>query len=207
MSTLETTGQGAGKETCGAQRMNQAPGVTCQRPAGAGTSHPGVGHCSRHCGSTPNGERAAQAEIARRAVLKFALAPEEEIPSLDPREVLAEELHRSHCVVLGLDRRINELAEIHGPTFHATGKRTGEAKPHVEWVMWQEARSHLKSIAVECHRAGIEVFYATLADRQAELVAEVLRASLRELGVSAEDARVREVVARQLRLLPGGKAA
>lgn len=192
-------------DKCGAATRVKLPDGTpkpCDNAAGWGTDHVGVGNCRKHLGNTRNGKTAARKEIARRAVVAFALAADEEIPQLDPREVLAEELHRSRKVVKGLDIRINELTEIHGPTFHASGFVTGEAKPHVEWVMWQEARSHLKAVAVECHRAGIEVFYAELEERKVDIVERGFDSWCDAQGMtSAQKQEARRGFAQHLRLV------
>jgi hypothetical protein len=65
----------AGGALCGARRKpNQIqrdidngiaePWPFCQRRAGTNTPHPGVGQCSRHGGSTPNGAKSAQLRYA-----------------------------------------------------------------------------------------------------------------------------------------------
>ena len=47
----------AGK--CGAKTRNKKSHSVCQKPAGWGTSHPGIGACKFHGGSTPNHSLAA----------------------------------------------------------------------------------------------------------------------------------------------------
>jgi len=194
------------KPRCGAQLPHQPQGRTCRNVAGFRTPHLGVGRCYRHGGLTASHQRAAEKEIARQAVLRFALATEDEIRNLDPRQVLAEELARSQRVVRALDARINELAEIHGPTFHSTGIATGEAKPHVEWMMWADARAHLKAVAAECHRAGIEAFYARLAQEDGRQIVALLAAFAEALlGLSLDRSpAVRRVLATLLRQASAG---
>jgi hypothetical protein len=55
------------KPKCGAQRPRQPEGTHCGQPAGWGTSHPGVGRCRRHGGSTPTQVIAAERLVAERA--------------------------------------------------------------------------------------------------------------------------------------------
>lgn len=48
-------------------------GTRCQQRAGHGTGHPGVGACSKHGGSTPNGEVAGQVFLARRDAMAMGV--------------------------------------------------------------------------------------------------------------------------------------
>ena len=45
----------------------------CQQPKGHGTSHPGIGACKFHGGSTPTGVKTAQREIALRTLAKLGI--------------------------------------------------------------------------------------------------------------------------------------
>lgn len=190
---------------CGAERRG---GGECGRPAGWGTSHPGIGRCKNHGGSTPNHQRAAEREIAARAVARFALVDEDAVEDADPRDLLAREMWRSHLAVEFLGRLVNELGlDVYEHTFHQTGEPTGEAKPHVLWAMWMEERKHLKAVAAEAARAGIEVRRQQLAEQQAHLIAAVLRAVFDDpaLDLTAEQRKVGlQVAARELRALPAG---
>ena len=55
------------KPMCGAKKEN---GERCRAFAGQGTSHPGIGACKFHGGSTPSHEKAAvEREITKRMVM------------------------------------------------------------------------------------------------------------------------------------------
>ncbi len=71
-------------EFCGAEKRSGGP---CERPAGWGTSHPGIGCCKNHGGSTPTHERAAQKEVARRECATLGIPIE-----VDPGDALIGEL-------------------------------------------------------------------------------------------------------------------
>lgn len=193
---------------CGAQRANQPPGVLCTRPKGWGTSHSGTGHCKRHGGSTQNQTTSAQKEIARQAVAKFALTAADEVEEIDPRDSLAIELVRAHRAVEFLGRLVNNLGlDVYGRTYHQSGVETGEAKPHVLWVMWMEERKHLRAVASEAARAGVEARRLEIAEQQAATIANLLKAIFGdpELGMNTDAQRSALVVAaRHLRALPIG---
>jgi len=99
-----------------------------------------------------------------------------EVEAVDPRDVLAEELWRTLVTVRGLDVVVGELGrEVYGETYHQSGRRTGEAKPNVLWVMWQEERKHLAAVASAAEKAGIEARRVELIERFASQVAQLLR--------------------------------
>lgn len=189
----------------------KSTGERCKR-----RPHPGASVCVKHGAGARQVRAAAERrveeeqhlEIAREAVRRFALAEDEQVPEdLDPRAVLLEELFRSVRLVRSLDVEVNTLAAIHGPTFHATGRATGEAKPHVVYVMWTEARSHLKAVAVECQRAGVEAFRASIEAFEAHLMAEMLRAVFNDpaIGLSPEQRETAlKVTGEHLRALDSG---
>lgn len=64
---MTTGGADSGRDRyCGgAKRQGEG---TCTRPAGWGTTHPGVGRCKLHGGSTPSHVAAAQQEQARQVL-------------------------------------------------------------------------------------------------------------------------------------------
>lgn len=196
---------------CGAQRANQPPGTLCTRNKGWGTSHPGVGHCKRHGGSTPSQTKAAEREIAEQAVVKLMLVDPSDMQDIDARDVLAEELWRSRAAVIVLGQLVNDLGldegGLYARTYHVSGLETGEAKPHVLWVMLMEERKHLRSVAVEAAKAGVEARRIELAEAQANAVAMLLRAVFADPELALDQARqhvAAQVAARHLRALPPG---
>lgn len=76
---------------CGGQIKGGAPGQTCRKPAGAGTSHAGLGRCSRHMGATPTHVAGAQLDAARSWAALYGVPRK----GVDPISGLIEELERS----------------------------------------------------------------------------------------------------------------
>lgn len=190
---------GLDKMLCNAQRPNQPKGVLCKRVAGHGTDHLGVGRCSRHGGSTETHAKHAEVEIARRACETLGIPIE-----VDPREALERELwecsgnvafYRELVQALPTHPGDDELVideegrrwqrgdpGIYGRTYHQSGIPTGEAKPHVLVVLYNQERDRLRAVAVEAAKAGVEERRVTLAEEQGQKVAAVIRGVLIELG-------------------------
>ncbi len=78
-------------------------------------------------------------------------------------------------------------------------------EPHIWIRLYQEERRHFVAVAKTCVAVGIEERRVHLAEAQGELIAQVLRGVLEELGVG-DDARVPAVVRRHLTLVTGDGA-
>jgi hypothetical protein len=172
------------------------------------TDHRGAGCCYRHGGNTESHKQAAQKEIARQAIGKLALVDGDELGEVDPRDVLAEELWRTRCAVHVLGHMVNELklepGGLYVQTRHASGETTGDAKPHVLWVMWVEERKHLNTVAAYAARAGVEARRLGLAEQTAQTVATLLRAIFGDPDLKLDAARQQTamlVAAKHLRLV------
>jgi hypothetical protein len=208
---------------CLSQKPNKPVGDLCQQDAGHGTDHPGVGKCSRHGGSTGSHAVAAGKELARRACLQLGVPVE-----IHPAMALLEEVFRTQGVVdyfgalvaeLPTHPDDDELVEVqggkndgeqkwirgepgvYGRTYHVSGIPTGEAKPHVLYVLWMEERKHLAKVTSLALSANIAAERIQLEKDQASLVAEVCRGFAVALGHDPASAEVREAFGAQLRLI------
>src|SRR6266702_1094833 len=101
---MTSKGDGGGRKLCGGQ-LRQSEGA-CEKTAGWGTDHVGIGRCRLHGGNTPSHQRAAQLEQARRDVATYGL-PREVAPDV----ALLEEVHRSAGHVAYLASRVAELGQ------------------------------------------------------------------------------------------------
>lgn len=182
-------------------------GEQCKAPAIRGGTV-----CNKHGGAAPQVKAGAKARLDREAaavaVRKLGLSPAEDVQTLDPRDVLANELWRAVCVERLLRSLVDELSldanGIYGRTYHVSGIDTGEAKPHVLWVMWMEERKHLKTVAAEAHRCGIEARRQELAEQTARQVADLFRAVFADPALGLPAMKQQEgiqVAARHLRLI------
>jgi len=180
---------------CGAKTRSGGP---CKRAAGWGTEHAdaAIGRCRLHGGSTRTHRAAARRELAAQAVITYGLPRD-----VDPRDALTEELHRTAGAVAWLGSQVqsmeaDELAERVGGGQGAIPS----VEPHV-WVrLYRVERKHLADVAKTCIACGIEERRVRIAEGQGEMIAQVLRGVLSELGV-ADLPETREVVRRHLILI------
>jgi hypothetical protein len=180
---------------CGGQTRK---GGSCQRPAGWGTDHAGAGRCKLHAGNSPSGRKAAQRELAVRAVTAYGLPRE-----IDPHQALLDELYRTQGtvdflaeVVAGLER-----GEMHGPV--GGGQNGFPSEEPSVWIrMLGEERKHLVNVAKACIAAGVEERRLALVEDQARAVVQAVSGALAELGIGITP-QIRAVVGRHLALASG----
>jgi hypothetical protein len=72
-----------------------------------------------------------------------------------------------------------------------------ESKQSIWISMYQVERKHLADISTACLKAGIEERRVQLAEQQGQLIADVIRGVLSDLGLS-DDKRVPAVVRKHL---------
>lgn len=182
---------------CGAKTRT---GGECGKTAGWGTDSPGYGRCRLHGGNTPSGKKAAKEEQARQAVVSYGLAR-----SVEPHAALLEELHRTAGHVAWLQQKVYELGAehgddaLHGPVGGGQGA-IPEEKPNIWLGLYQEERKHFAHVAKTCIAVGIEERRVQLAEQQGQLIAQVLRGVLQDLGV-ADRPEVPSVVRKHLSLV------
>lgn len=183
--------------TCGA-KLKRGKG-TCKKPLGWGTEHVGYGRCKLHGGNTPNqmknAARVQGVELAQRYG-----NPRE----VEPEAALLEELARTAGHVDWLGEVVGDLDQqaMVGPVGGGS-----ESFPRWEpsvWIrMYQAERDHLAQVAAACIKAGIEERRVRLAEQQGQLLAQVIRGVLTELGVPLEAEKTKKAVRRHLTLVEG----
>lgn len=173
-------------------------GGRCQRPAGWGTDHVGVGSCKLHGGSTPAGRKSAQRQAAANAVVTYGLSRE-----VDPHAALLEELHRTAGHVAWLEQKIAGF-ETDGELKQYAGSEDGLLweKPAVWVELYHRERKHFAEIAKTCISVGIEERRVRIAEQQGQLIAQVIRGVLTDLGV-IDRPETPSVVRRHLTLVSG----
>jgi len=185
-------------DACGAKTR---AGTPCKARRGWGTGHAGYGRCKLHGGLSPSGVKAAGVQQARAAVAAYGLPRE-----VDPHSALLEELHRTAGHVAWLGSQVAGLDEgdMAGPVGGGQGGFPS-IEPHVWIRLYQEERRHLAGVAKTCVGVGVEERRVRLAEQQGEMIAQVLRGVLEELGV-ADDPAVPGIVRRHLQLVSGDGA-
>lgn len=191
------------RDSCDAKTRK---GGRCTQVAGYGTEHLGYGPCKFHGGSTPNHTRAAQVAQAQDAATNLGIPVE-----MDPGEALWRELwecignvqfYRTQVQKLPTDPEQDELvkelgedgtANYHwkrgepgkvGRVYHVSGIPTGEAKPHVWVVLYNQERDRLRQVCSEMIKAGVEQRRLEIAERDAEILFQAQMRALEVMGLS-----------------------
>lgn len=201
---------------------NKKRGGHCERPAGWGTKHLGVGRCKLHGGASPNAEVAGQVQLARREAVVMG-APLD----IPPHEAILECIRIAAGEVRYASDRIAELEphQAAGPVV-ATHERPmklekGGEEPgttieeirreapalHIWIVARREAMDRLVNYSAAALKAGIQQRLVEIAEGQAQALAEAYREFARRLGHDPSEPKVREAMGESLRLLQGGRAA
>lgn len=204
---------GPGKKLCGAQRPNQAKGVTCKRVAGHGTDHLGTGRCSRHGGSTRSHVASARELQARAAATALGVRIE-----IDPGEGLLQcvwdaagmaEWYRARVTELDAHPGEGQVIEhvggqrdgekefipaapaMYAPTYHANGSQTGRAEPHIFVRLWAEERDRFEHASKAALDAGVAQRLLDLAEDTARRLADGFIAFAVAMGQDVDDPAVK----------------
>lgn len=199
-------------QLCGAKTRKGTP---CEQRAGHGTNHAGEGRCSKHGGSSPKAEVAGQVLLARReaAVMGIALDIEphnaileciriaagevqyssEQIAKLDPSEAVAP-------VVTKTDRPLKEEKGAESTFIRAEEIETASPQLHIWIQVRRQAMDKLVQYSATAIKAKIEERRIELAEQQGQLLAQVIRGILRDLGV-ADRPEAPQIVRKHLALV------
>lgn len=186
--------------TCNAHTKGKGTKL-CSKQAGWGTDHLGYGRCKLHGGSLPNHRENAKRLIAKEGVRAFALPL-----NIDPKDALLEELHRTAGIIAFYEYQINELAPkgtiadtltgpvgTEGPT-ESGAIQTPKTEAHIWIRLHQEEREHYVKIAKVCIDAGIAEREVRIAEAQAAMIAQGIRALLQALNIPLDDPKVRSAI-------------
>lgn len=200
-------------EHCGADKRG---GGTCDQPAGWGTGHLGVGSCKLHGGCTPNHELAGRVTLARRemAVMGRPL-------DIDPIEAILECIRITAGEVQYASDRVAELTpdQAVGPVITTRPLKEEKGAESLTYRVeehgppalniWIEVRRRAMRDLVEYSRvaiaAGIAERQVKIAEQQGQLLAQVIRGILTELGV-LDRPETPGIVRRHLTLIAGQAA-
>lgn len=179
------TGTRVGHPLCGARKRS---GELCQSFAGLGTPHKGIGRCKFHGGNTPTHQRHAIKVEARQRMAAYG-APIES----HPIEALLWVMHAT----------AGHASWLNGEVARQPDLKAHEALVLVE--LYGQERDRLARVAKACLDAGVDDRQVKLAERNADVLATVLRAVHDALTLTAEQDEVfKETVQRSLQALAAG---
>lgn len=166
---------------CGAKLLKRDG--TCTLAAGWGTDHSSAGHCRKHLGSTPNGNRAAAREMvveqARRQRARMDAPPVTNPFAALRRLAGFAEAWRESCASL-----VNELTP---DQVRYEGKLHGEML-RAEIGMLQDAMRQSAAILTSLAKLDIETAWQALEQAKAAMVADAFHAALTRAGLAPERA-------------------
>jgi hypothetical protein len=172
----------------------------------------GLNVCRQCGGGAIQARNAAKARLTEAAAAKamdtYGLPVE-----VNPVDALLAEVHRTAGHVAWLGQRIKALQEselVWGKTeqvsktateFPGTDTTEG-AVPNALLKLYQQERAHLVGVCKTAIAAGLDERRVRLAESQGAMIAQVIRAILGDLDLSAQQqSMVAEVVPRHLRML------
>ena len=186
-------------------------GTQCRRPAMRGGRV-----CASHGGKSPQARTAAARRLAEEKAAK-AMRLFTEPVDIDPARALVELVQWTAGEVAYWREQVRALAadDADALTWGVTRVKEGgddrgvtmEAAPNIAYRMLTDAQDRLAKYAAAALKAGVEERRVRLAEDQGALVAQVIRAVLEDLHLTAEQSeRVPEIVPRHLRLIAGNAA-
>jgi hypothetical protein len=197
-------------KVCGAS----TPDGPCGHWKGWGTPHPGIGHCRKHGGNTPNQIKAAEREQVEVRMRTYG-GPID----IDPLTALLEELHRTAGHVAWLGTVVANLlhdGDGYEESISDEGKRvlrprsglkqldsSGKFEKPSIWVeLYQQERKHLAQVSKMAIDSGIEERMVKAAEKQADFFIELLLGILMRIGLSDEQqSEAQRIMAEELRVL------
>lgn len=158
---------------------------SCTMPAGCGTLHPGTGPCRRHGGNSRR-ERTTGALMTAHAIAR--------ILDVDPWEVLEVAMRRAYAWSAWYQGKL------------ATVESDEDLRPGGLAYDWVKASERTTEQAARYAKmaldAGVAERQVQQVELQGQLIAQVLSATLHELGMTdADEIRARGIMERALRQL------
>ena len=173
-------------------------GLLCQKPAGAGTTHPGVGLCYRHGGNTERGLREGAWIVAHAFARALDVTPWEGL--LTAVKVAAGKL--AFCEQKIAQAEVDRQLEPPSESAISEAGRTHDAQGNNLhfWVkqseLWHDKLARVSQMAIQ---AGVAERLVRQVELEAQLMLRATSLTFEELGLS-EDVRERAlgIMARNL---------
>lgn len=165
------------KPRCGAR--GKRTGLPCRLVRGDRTDHPGAGRCWLHGGRTPNGRRFAAREAAANVLRELRIDVD-----VDPISSLYEAVRVAAWREIGLRQMLEGRAVLYGPDHLGDLREDIVAQMHREAL---DARARIAKMAVD---AGLDERMVRLAERQADILVQLVEVVLEAAG-AADEARER----------------
>lgn len=186
-------------------------GSPCDKPAGSGTNHLGVGKCRLHGGASPNAEIAGQIWLAHRDYQVMGVPVD-----VTPHDALLECIRIAAGEVSYASERIAalDMEDAVGPVITTRplkeekgaessierAEEHGAPALHIWIQVRRQAMDRLVTYSATAIKAGLEERLVRVAEQQGQLLAQAVRGILEELGV-ADRPEVPSVVRKHLTMV------
>lgn len=182
------------KPKCGAKTRQPESSGSCQRPAGWGTDHAGIGHCRLHGGNT-KAQRTQADRIRADREVRAVLAELDVAPIEDPLSALMQ----LGGQVLAWQQATAMLVNGLGERVRYEGG-TGAEQLRAEVQLYERSMDRAEKVLSSIARLNIEERLAQISEAQADRVLAAIDAALAAAGLAGADAtKARQVAARHLR--------
>jgi len=166
---------------CGAKLLKREG--TCTLPPGWGTDHPGAGHCRKHFGSTPSGNKAAERERTETEARKLLDGIGEYDPVADPVDELRRLAGRAVRWLDVLEGIIADLERLRYST-----KTAEQIDGRI--VVFERAMDRCSTILQGLARLNLDERSVRVQEAQVAILAGALAQALAESSLPAEEQQV-----------------
>lgn len=185
-------------------RARTGKGTPCEKEAGWGTDHKGIGRCRLHGGATPNAQVAGAVTLARREAgvmgIPIDIAPHEAI--LECIRIAAGEVaycsERISALSLGdAAGPVETSEEVSSGDWTQEKKTMGPPALHI-WIKARHvAMDRLVNYSAIALKAGVEERQVQVAERYGESFVAFIRGFLARMGME-DDPRALDAVRAEL---------
>lgn len=186
-----------GHPRCGARKRGSSG--YCGQAAGWGTSHPGIGHCKLHGGSTPNQKTKADLDKLDKTA-RTLLNRMELVPLDDP----IGQLQKLAAEVVAFQAILGDKVEMLRTWTYDDISDKEEVRAVI--LAYERAMDRTGKLLVDMARLNIEERLAKVTEAQAQQLITIFVAvfDAKELGLSKEQKMIgRTVVAREVAAVRG----
>lgn len=191
---------GGGHPRCGARKRGSSG--YCGQAAGWGTSHPGIGHCKLHGGSTPNQKTKADLDRLDQSA-KTLLGRMDLVPLDDP----IGQLQKLAAEVVAFQEILgNKVEELRTWTYDDISDKE-EVRAII--LAYERAMDRTGKLLVDMARLNIEERLAKVTEAQSRQLIAIFVAvfDAREMDLSPEKKQIgRTIVAREIAKVRGSSA-
>lgn len=176
--------------------------LTCYKPAGHGTDHPGFGPCSGHGGNTRAVRKASALDAGQYFILQrkaemSMFGGDPDTINLTPEEAILEEVRRSVAMVRYIQQQISswdpgsgDLGFLPALTDETTRGLSSETDAAGWLRLYRDERAHMVRTSKMAIDVGISLLLVKLAQEQGLRLATAIEEILEALELTPQQAQL-----------------